>query len=229
VSDKSEKPSIYERYSKDAVRRTKTNPLSDLYPKLPNRKFDVIYADPPWDYGGKMQFDKSGLLATQKENPKKVFISAANFKYPTLKLDQLKTLDVASIASPDCLLFMWTTSPHLKQAINLGEAWGFEYRTVAFIWNKMVHNPGQYTLSNCELVLVFKRGRIPKPRGARNVQQLVNAPRGRHSEKPFEIADSIDRMFPTQKKIELFARQKRKGWSVWGLEALQEPVKSSEK
>ena len=90
MSDKSEKPSIYERYSKDAVRRTKTNPLSDLYPKLPNRKFDVIYADPPWDYGGKMQFDKSGLLATQKENPKKVFISAANFKYPTLKLDQFE-------------------------------------------------------------------------------------------------------------------------------------------
>ena len=215
------KTSIYEVYSKDAEVRTKRNPLSQLYPKLPKKKFDIIYADPPWDYGGKMQFDKSGLTATQLAKPKKVFISAASFKYPTLKLDQLKALDVASIAEDDCLLFMWTTSPHLTQAIQLGEAWGFKYRTVAFIWNKMVHNPGQYTLSNCELVLVFKRGRIPTPRGARNVQQLLNFPRGKHSEKPIEIAEAIERMFPSQKKIELFARQKTKGWIVWGLEALQ--------
>jgi N6-adenosine-specific RNA methylase IME4 len=116
---------------------------------------------------------------------------------------------------------MWTTSPHLTQAIQLGEAWGFQYRTVAFIWNKMVHNPGQYTLSNCELVLVFKRGRIPTPRGARNIQQLFNIPRGKHSEKPIEIADAIERMFPSQKKIELFARRKKKGWTIWGLEALR--------
>jgi N6-adenosine-specific RNA methylase IME4 len=215
------KPSIYEVYSKDAEARTKRNPLSQLYPKLPRKKFDIIYADPPWDYGGKMQFDKSGLTVTQTAKPKKVFISAASFKYPTLKLEQLKELDVSSIASDDCLLFMWTTSPHLTQAIQLGETWGFQYRTVAFIWNKMVHNPGQYTLSNCELVLVFKRGRIPTPRGARNIQQLFNIPRGKHSEKPIEIADAIEKMFPDQKKMELFARRKKKGWTIWGLEALQ--------
>jgi N6-adenosine-specific RNA methylase IME4 len=112
---------------------------------------------------------------------------------------------------------MWATSPHLEQAIELGKAWGFEYRTVAFIWDKMSHNPGQYTLSNCELCLVFKRGRIPKQRGARNVQQLVRSPRGKHSEKPIEVLQGIEKMFPSQSKIELFARNKPKGWSVWGL------------
>jgi len=216
------KDSIYSRYSKEASERIKVNPLPKIYPDLPSEKFEIIYADPPWDYGGKMQFDRSGLTATQSARSSNVFISAAAFKYPTLKLAQLKNLQVQSIAADDCLLFMWATSPHLVQAIELGKAWGFEYRTVAFIWNKMIHNPGQYTLSNCELVLVFKRGKIPRPRGARNVQQLISVPRGRHSEKPSEVASSIDRMFPSQCKIELFAREQRDGWTAWGIEALEE-------
>jgi N6-adenosine-specific RNA methylase IME4 len=110
----------------------------------------------------------------------------------------------------------------LDQAIELGRAWGFEYKTVAFVWNKMVHNPGQYTLSYCELCLLFKRGRIPRPRGARNVKQLVNAPRGEHSEKPHEVMANIERMFPHQKRIELFARRPIPGWASWGLEVVNE-------
>src|SRR5260370_5860278 len=106
-------------------------------------------------------------------------------------------IPVHEIAKDDCLLFLWSTNPHLAQALELGAAWGFEYRTVAFIWDKMVHNPGKYTLSNCELCLVFKRGRIPQPRGARNVQQLVRSPRKEHSEKPVELLHRIDRMIPT--------------------------------
>jgi len=113
---------------------------------------------------------------------------------------------------------MWTTSPHLVHAIELGNAWGFEYRTVAFVWDKMVHNPGKYTLSNCELCLVFKRGRIPTPRGARNIQQLIRVPRGKHSEKPVEVLHAIEKMFPFQQRIELFARKKLPGWEAWGLE-----------
>jgi len=216
------KNSIYSRYSQEAATKVKLNPLSELYPKLPDEKFEIIYADPPWDYGGKMQFDKSGLTATQAERQRKVFISAAAFKYPTLKLSELKNLGVQSIAADNCLLFMWATSPHLVQAIELGTAWGFEYRTVAFVWNKMIHNPGKYTLSNCELVLVFKHGKIPSPRGARNIQQLISVPRGRHSEKPSEVAAAINQMFPSQNKIELFAREQRDGWTAWGLEALRE-------
>jgi N6-adenosine-specific RNA methylase IME4 len=115
---------------------------------------------------------------------------------------------------------MWATSPHLAQAIELGEAWGFQYRTVGFVWDKMNHNPGQYTLSNTELCLIFKRGKIPQPRGARNVQQLIRAPRGKHSEKPAEVLEAINRMFPTQDKIELFARRSAKGWTVWGLDMI---------
>lgn len=211
----------YTIYNAEQQRRTKRNDLPSLYPDLPDRKFDIIYADPPWDYNGKMQFDNSGK-AENFNVKKKIFISSANFKYPTLKTIDMMKIPIHEIAKDDCLLFMWATSPHLEQAIELGNAWGFEYRTVAFIWDKMNHNPGKYTLSNCELCLVFKRGRIPTPRGARNVQQLVRSPRGKHSEKPWEVLDGIQRMFPTQEKIELFARKKPNGWSVWGLDVREE-------
>src|SRR5258706_1081845 len=143
-----------------------------------------------------------------------IFISSASFKYPTLTLDELMAIPILKIAKDDCLLFMWTSNPHLAQAIALGEAWGFSYRTVAFVWDKMNHNPGKYTLSNCELCLVFKHGRIPQPRGARNIQQLVRVPRGEHSEKPIEVAHAIEKMFPTQERVELFARRQMRGWSV---------------
>lgn len=217
----------YSIYNEDAKRRTKHNHLPNLYPALPNKKFDIIYADPPWDYNGKMQFDKSSKSKEKIDLTRKIFISSATFKYPTLKTSELMGIPVHEIAKDDCLLFMWTSNPHLAQAVELGETWGFEYKTVAFVWDKMNHNPGQYTLSNCELCLVFKRGRIPRPRGARNVQQLVRSPRKAHSEKPIEVIQGIEKMFPTKERIELFARRRTKGWSVWGLDVVMESNKQS--
>jgi len=211
----------YSIYSKDVKVRTKQNTLPNLYPELPNKKFDIIYADPPWHYNGKLQFDKSSKSVDKTDPSRNIFISSAGFKYPMLKTSELMKIPISKIAKDDCLLFMWTTNPHLAQAIELGKAWGFEYRTVAFIWDKMNHNPGKYTLSNCELCLVFKRGKIPKPRGVRNMQQLVRSPRGKHSEKPIEVIQAIEKMFPTQERIELFARKKTKGWSVWGLDMIE--------
>ncbi|MGI9461377.1 MAG: MT-A70 family methyltransferase [Alphaproteobacteria bacterium] len=212
--------SSYDIYNQKAKVKTKYNILEEFFPKLPNRKYSIIYSDPPWHYDGKMQFDKSGKSEFNSNWEKDVFVSAASFKYPTIKIDQLKNLDVDKIADDDSLLFMWCTSPHLKQGIELGTAWGFEYKTVGFIWNKMIHNPGQYTLSYCELCLIFKKGRIPKPRGARNIKQLINFERNKHSEKPEIVAQNIQKMFPIQKKIELFARVEREGWDAWGLETI---------
>ena len=211
----------YSIYKGEAKKRAKQNTLSELYPKLPNKKFDIIYADPPWDYNGKLQFDKSSKDAESIDLCKKIFISSATFKYPTLKKSELMKLPVQEIAKDDCLLFMWTSNPHLTQAIELGKAWEFEYRTVAFVWDKMNHNPGQYTLSNCELCLVFKRGKIPTPRGARNIQQLVRRSRNGHSEKPLEVMKAIEKMFPSQERIELFARKKMDSWDAWGLEVIE--------
>lgn len=208
----------YSIYDKKAKKLTKVNPLDEIYPKLPNKKYQVIYADPPWDYGGKMQYDKTTIKSENEGFTREIFISSASFKYPTLKLKELMLLDVNGIADDDCILFMWTTGPQLANAVKLGEAWGFEYKTVAFVWDKMVHNPGRYTLSQTEFVLAFKKGKFPTPRGARNIRQLVQIHRGEHSEKPLLVMDGITKMFPLQKKIELFARNNYIGWDNWGLE-----------
>ena len=189
--EKNLKISGYSKYNPESQMRKKINPLIEIYPALPKKIFDVIYADPPWDYSGKMQYDKSSIKTVNVGFEKKIFISAANFKYPTLKLKELKDLDVKSISADDCILFMWTTGPQMANSIELGTAWGFEYKTVAFVWDKQIHNPGRYTLSQTEFVLAFKRGRFPTPRGARNIRQLVSVHRGEHSEKPEEIIEGF--------------------------------------
>lgn len=208
----------YSLYNEQVKERTRVNPLKELYPALPDKKYQVIYADPPWDYGGKLQYDKTVIKDENVGFNKKIFLSSATFKYPTVKLKDLMKLDVASIADIDCVLFMWTTGPQMQNSIELGKAWGFDYKTVAFVWDKMVHNPGRYTLSQTEFVLVFRKGRFPEPRGARNVKQLVTVHRGEHSVKPIEVIEGITKMFPAQDKIELFARSSYIGWDNWGIE-----------
>ena len=175
---------------------------------FPNKKYSIIYADPPWDYKGQFQHTGSG----GKDS------GGAVRHYPTVSVPEMKTWDVASISEEDCLLFMWSSSPHLDQAIQLGKAWGFRWATVAFVWDKQRLNPGFYTMSQCELCLVFRRGKIPQPRGARNMRQLVQIKRTRHSEKPEAVRERIEKMFPHQCKIELFARKRHQGWDAWGLE-----------
>jgi len=207
--------SIYNKKYKD---NNKINANNSLFLPFPDKKYDIIYADPPWDYGGKMQYDRTSIKTENLGFEKDIFISAANFQYPTVKLRDLKKLCVKNIAKDDCILFMWTTGPQMANAIELGEAWGFEYKTVAFVWDKQVHNPGRYTLSQTEFVLAFKHGKFPSPRGARNVKQLVSVHRGKHSVKPLEVIEGITKMFPEQDKIELFARRNYDGWDNWGIE-----------
>ena len=185
--------------------------------KISDKKYGIIYADPPWNYAGGQMVGKDG------KNP-----SRAEHHYKTIKLKDLKKFEVEDIAEDDCLLFMWSSSPHLDQAIDLGKSWGFKYATVAFIWNKMKVNPGHYTMSQCEICLVFKRGKIPLPRGLRNVRQLIECKRGKHSEKPLEARDRIHLMFPHHNKIELFARpvelKNEQKWDYFGDE-----IKNAEK
>lgn len=171
-------------------------------------EFAIIYADPPWDYKGQLQHNGKGSKNT----------GGATMHYATMKLSELKRLELNPLCAKDCLLFMWVTSTHLDQGIELMKAWGFEYKTVAFAWDKVHPNPGYYTLSQVELCLVGKRGKIPRPRGARNVRQFVSEKKTRHSGKPEEVRKRIEQMFPKQQKLELFARSPTPGWSTWGNE-----------
>jgi len=172
------------------------------------KKYSIIYADPPWDYKGQKQHTGSKGKDT----------GGAVSHYSCMGLKDLKDLPVESIAEENCLLFMWSSSPHLDQAIELMKAWGFKYTTIAFVWDKMRVNPGYYTMSQCEICIIGKRGKIPKPRGSRNIRQLIKEKRGKHSVKPHEARIRIHKMFPCHKKAELFARDKTYGWDVWGNE-----------
>jgi N6-adenosine-specific RNA methylase IME4 len=166
--------------------------------------YSIVYADPPWDYDNRIQHN--GVETT----------GSAIYHYPTMKLPELKQLKIPT--EKNCLIFMWSSSPHLQQAIELMNAWGFEYKTIAFVWDKQRPNPGYYTMSQCEVCLVGKKGNIPTPRGKRNIRQFLTEVRGRHSAKPSEIRRRIEEMFPTQKKVELFARDIVEGWDRWGNE-----------
>jgi hypothetical protein len=174
-------------------------------------KYSIICADPPWDYGGQ----------TQHAGSKNSDTGGAIGHYPTMKtvdmITEFRPL-IDSWCEKDCLLFMWTTWPHLDQAISLGTGWGFKYVHTPFVWNKMKVNPGFYTMTQTEPVLCFKRGKIPQPRGSRNERQLIEEMRTQHSAKPQECYTRIERMFPTQRKMEMFARIQRPGWDCFGNE-----------
>ena len=190
-----------------------SRPSTVAFPALPRRRYEVIYADPPWDYMGQTQHGAAGGNTDT---------GSASAHYDTVPLKALMCLPVAAIAARDCLLFMWTSSPHLGRAISLGQAWGFDWATVAFVWDKIRANPGHYTLSQCELCLVFKRGRIPSPRGARDIKQYLSEECQGHSCKPAEVRTRIEAMFPTQAKIELFARALAPDWDAWGMDVSKE-------
>lgn len=177
-------------------------------------KYAVIYADPPWQY---RVWSKKGLGRSAERH------------YQTQSLDYLKRLDIPAISQDDCALFMWATFPCLEQALALGRAWGFTYKTVAFTWVKkntvsdsLFMGMGYYTRANAEIVLLFTRGK-PLKRIRRNVPQVLISKRDRHSEKPDEIRKRIVRLFGDVKRIELFARESSqvdfKGWDVFGYEA----------
>jgi N6-adenosine-specific RNA methylase IME4 len=172
-----------------------------------NNKYQIIYADPPWKYGGN---------GGTKWSPAETY-------YPTMSFNELKAMknDIQNIADKDCLLFMWVVSAELDKCIEVGKSWGFEYITVAFVWHKRRANVGNYTMSGCELCLLFKKkkGKIPADR-VRNpgVKQFYEEKVSYHSHKPVEFAKRINDMYPISKKIELFARDEKPGFDCWGNE-----------
>ena len=169
------------------------------------RKYSIIYADPPWRYSQKR------------------LSGAAEHHYNTMSIDELCALPVAELAEKDCALFLWATFPHLPAALRLIKAWGFSYKTVAFVWlklNKKVrswfYGMGFWTRGNAEICLLATKGK-PKRRSA-GVHQLIVSPIERHSQKPEEAREKIIALMGELPRIELFARQETPGWDVWGNE-----------
>lgn len=166
--------------------------------------YTVIYADPPWLYRDKARAGERG----------------ASFKYSVMDLEAIKALPVSGIAAPDSLLFLWSTMPMLPAALEVVEAWGFKYKTVAFVWVKttvsgrLFWGMGNWTRANAELILLGIRGR-PKRLSA-GVHQVLMTERRAHSQKPDEARERIVSLCGDVPRIELFARTKINGWDTWG-------------
>ncbi len=172
------------------------------------RKYSVIYADPPWHY---RTYSKKGRGRS------------ADSHYPTMDLEDIKALPVSEIAAKDCALFMWLTFPCMLEAFEVLKAWGFEYKTVAFVWVKqnrksdsLFWGMGYWTRANAELCVLATKGH-PK-RMNTGVHQVIMTHIEEHSKKPNEARERIVRLMGDVPRIELFARQTPEGWDVWGNE-----------
>jgi N6-adenosine-specific RNA methylase IME4 len=139
--------------------------------------------------------------------------------YPTMELDKICALPVPAAA--DCVLFLWATVPMLPQALAVMAAWGFTYKS-AIAWVKDRVGTGYWVRGQCELLLIGTRGNVPAPAPGEQPPAVIEAPRGRHSEKPDIFADEIARLFPNVPKLEMFARKQRPNWDCHGNEIVAE-------
>jgi len=176
---------------------------------FPNKKYQIILADPPWEYASDPK-SKRGIWGL------------AHQQYSTMKIEDLMHLPVQNIADDNCMLFLWATFPNLQQALDLIKAWGFEFKTVAFVWEKLgktnntlkKYGLGWYTRSNCEIVMIGRKGKFDRKSAA--VHQVVKSTITAHSQKPDEIRKRILKLCGDLPRIELFARTIVHGWDVWG-------------
>jgi len=126
-------------------------------------------------------------------------------------------LPVADLAARPALMFMWTTTPMLRRAIVIPEAWGFRYVT-ELVWPKQRIGTNYWARGQHEPCLIYKRGRFPWPGRAPFASSLIRGVQREHSRKPDALQDAIDATWPDARKLEMFARRPREGWATWGNE-----------
>lgn len=181
-------------------------PKKEPTPELPDGKYQVIYADPPWAY----DVDLSSGATRSPEN-----------NYPVMGLDELIKFgeEVRKIADTNCILFMWTTAPKFDWLQPVLDAWGFEYKT-NLIWDKVKPVMGHYSSVRHEILIIAGKGTCAPTCDGKTIQSVdsvqVIEKTQRHSEKPQEFREIIKKLYPDKKRIELFARQKADGFDVWG-------------
>lgn len=192
------RPELAERKGGQIIKELK---LEEHKEKLENikpirGKFDVLYADPPWKY----DFSKSDNRAIENQ-------------YPTMDVSEICNLSVPS--AENCVLFLWTPMPKLKEGLKVMEAWGFEYKT-GMVWVKDKIGMGYYIRGKHELILIGTKGNslIPEPKN--RPDSVIIAPRTKHSEKPKSVYGIIEKMYPDLRYVELFARNGTSGWDSWG-------------
>lgn len=171
--------------------------------KLPDAKYRVIYADPPWKYGDQL---------TEA-------YGAVKYHYPAMTIKEMCDMPVSELTETDAVLFIWVTSPLLEECFPIIKAWGFKYKT-SFVWDKVKHNMGHYNSVRHEFLLICTKGSC-MPDAKELIDSVQNVERtNKHSEKPEEFRAIIDRLYQHGRKLELFRRGTApEGWEVWGNES----------
>ena len=171
---------------------------------LPDAKYRVLYADPPWSYN-----DKADAGAVQA--------GGAERHYPSMSIAELCALPIPALCEPDAVLFLWVTSPLLCESFAVIKAWGFSYRA-SFVWDKVKHNMGHYNSVRHEFLLICVKGSC-QPDVVKLFDSVVSEERTTHSKKPETFRTMIDTLYPNGKRLELFARGAAPGWETYGFEA----------
>ena len=177
------------------------------------KKYNIIYQDPPWSYKDKALSGNRGACC----------------KYNVMDNSQLYDMNVGSIASDDCVNFMWVTFPKLQAGLDLMKQQGFTYKTVAFTWVKHYRNGnqfigmGRWTRANAEVCLLGTRGTPHRVNaGIRQIVEeftdVIKSVPEQHSKKPDEVRDRIVQLCGDLPRIELFSRQEVSGWDQMGNE-----------
>ncbi|NLO01815.1 MAG: hypothetical protein GX126_05770 [Bacteroidales bacterium] len=166
--------------------------------EMPNDKYDLVYADPPWQYGNSLPN----------------YVTTPDNYYPLMSIDQICQMPIKEIINKDAVLFLWVTSPMLQDAFKVIEAWGFKYKT-SFVWDKIKHNMGHYSSVRHEFLLLAIRGSYPL-HNLKLYDSVYSEERTEHSKKPQFYYQMIEDIYCNAKKIELFSREKREGWYSYG-------------
>jgi N6-adenosine-specific RNA methylase IME4 len=163
-------------------------------PPLPEGEYDVIYADPPWEYYLPLR-------------------GSPDMHYPVMSTEEICRLKIP--VAEDAVLFLWATNPKLEDALTVMKAWGFTYKT-NMVWVKDKTGTGYYFRGQHELLLLGVKGNIGVPAEESRPPSVLYAPAGEHSEKPEAVYELIEKMYPNRRYLELFARKRRSGWTAWG-------------
>jgi N6-adenosine-specific RNA methylase IME4 len=166
--------------------------------EIKGKKYRIIYADPPWKYGNAMP----------------EYVTEPQDYYLLMNTEDICAMPIKDITEKDAVLFLWSTSPHLPEALEVVKAWGFTYKTT-FIWDKIKHNMGHYNSVRHEILLVCTKGACT-PDVKRLFDSVVSEERTEHSKKPNLFREIIETIYTYGNKIELFARETPEGWDVFG-------------
>lgn len=181
------------------------------------KKYQIIYADPPWHYRNYADNTASRWVGNQ---------------YPIMSVDDIRCLPVADIADENCVLFLWTTAPCLQESVQVMKAWDFAYKTKAFCWVKqnksgmgIFTGMGYWTRSNTEDCWLCTKG-YPKRINA-SISQVILSPVQTHSQEPTIVRDKIVQLMGDLPRIELFARKKVNGWDCLGYDIDGKDIRES--